>query len=286
LSIFDKPWVGYLPDCQHRHYPNFFSAKEIADRNRSFVHMLHTASCILVNANAVAKDLWSFFPDETANIVSLPFSPLMRSESAVSVIEETPFVRQKYATGDKYFIISNQFWIHKDHATAFKAFAMILKDQSLRDYKLVCTGVMEDYRFPGYFSELLVLLDSLGIRDKVIFTGYIDKFEQLALLNGAEIMVQPTLCEGGPGGGVAYDAVALGVPSILSNIDVNLEINDPTVAFFDAGDKYALADSIRHTIHHMGPRLGVSELLLRSNDYAKKLGLCLFDIANICNKNS
>lgn len=282
LRKFGTPWAGYLFDCQHRYYPQFFDSNEIANRDRDFVQMLRTASCVIVNSQAVVTDLDTFFPDKKANISALPFSPLMRSENIRSVLAQTPLVKKKYDAGEQYFIISNQFWIHKDHKTAFKAFALAIQDDALSSYRLVCTGAMEDYRFPGHFSELQALLTSLNIKDRVTFTGYIDKLEQLALLNGADLMLQPTLFEGGPGGGSAYDSVALGVPSVLSDIPVNLEINDSTVTFFKAGDEQSLANAIKWQIQNKARRQSMDELSQKSGDYARKLGLSLFDIASTC----
>ena len=71
--------------------------------------------------------------------------------------------------------------------------------------------------------------------------GLIPKRDQIELLKGAVALIQPTLFEGGPGGGAAYDAIGLDVSVILSDIPVNLEIDCGQVAFFPAGDAEALS---------------------------------------------
>ena len=40
LRKFGLPWAGYLFDCQHRYYPQFFQPWEIARRDRDFARML------------------------------------------------------------------------------------------------------------------------------------------------------------------------------------------------------------------------------------------------------
>ena len=279
---FDTPWIGYLCDCQHKYYPQFFEPKEINDRDHDFKRMLSMASCVMVNARSVVEDLNKYFPGKNSSIFALPFAPLMRAKSIENIQKLTPITKKKYNTGENYLMISNQFWIHKDHGTAFKAFSQAIILNSLIGYKLVCTGGVEDYRAPGYFSELQSIISSLNIKDSVIFTGYIDKLEQLALLNGATLMLQPTLFEGGPGGGAAYDAVALGVPSILSDIPVNLEIDDPNVKFFKVGDAQSLANAIISEINLNTVRQGAAELIKKNSEYARILGLALYDIASIC----
>ena len=95
-------------------------------------------------------------------------------------------------------------------------------------------------------------------------------------------MLQPTLFEGGPGGGATFDAVALGVPSILSDLPVNLEINDPIVTFFKTGCAEALANALKLTVQEKSIRQEIDVLNQKSNNYARKLGLSLFDIARSC----
>lgn len=280
LNRSDIPWAGYLCDCQHKYYPEFFSGYEIARRDKDFDRMLHEAEVVIVNAKSVIADLETFFPNKKSKLISLPFSPLMRTEHLAAAMSRTHAAKIHFSTGDDYFIISNQFWIHKDHRTAFHAFAQVAHEPALRQFKMVCTGLTEDYRFPSYFDELRLLVKKLNIQDRIIFTGYIDKLDQHALLNGAVALVQPTLFEGGPGGGAAFDAVALGVPCLLSDIPVNLEIKDPTVSFFKSRDAESLAKALEHATSRYFPRPDVDVLIERSRQYARGLGLSLYDVAN------
>lgn len=274
------PWAGYLYDCQHKHYPEFFSAREIAQRDYAFETMLRDASVVVVNARSVVTDLKNFYPGGRAKLLALPFSPLVRDGYLKEVLSLTQPVKAKFSTGDRYFIICNQFWIHKDHRTAFQAFARIAHEPACREFKLICTGMTEDYRFPGYFDELVTLIKSLGISDRVLFTGYISKLEQLALLNGSTAMVQPTLFEGGPGGGATFDAVALGIPSLLSDIPVNLEISDPLVRFFKTSNAESLAEKMMEIPANPPIRRNDVFLQEKSDHYARELGLSLCELAN------
>jgi glycosyltransferase involved in cell wall biosynthesis len=284
LINFETPWVGYLFDCQHKHLPCFFSTHEAASRDQAFNTMLNTATHVIVNANTVVQDLELFYPRTSAKLIALPFTPVIRIDDINTIIGKTKLIQNKYKTGGKYLIISNQFWIHKDHSTAFRAYAKIIQKQDFKDYKLVCTGAQEDYRFPNYFKDLLALIHSLEIQSHVIFTGYISKEEQLALLNGASLMLQPTLFEGGPGGGATFDAVALGIPSIISDIPVNLEITDPLVNFFTTGDDDNLADLVMELIIFRKQKINVDSLILKNEINIKILGSALYDTALLSSK--
>ena len=229
------PWVGYIFDFQHKHLPQFFSDHERTERDQAFAQMLNSADAVIVNARDVAKDIDFFYPNRRARVFVMPFSPAA-SNDAFAVPPEEAIAR--YEVQKPYFIICNQFWKHKDHGTAFKAFAEVAKRHP--KLSLVCTGATTDHRFPDYFTGLMEQVRRDRTYNRIHPLGLIPKVDQLSLLRGAVALVQPTLFEGGPGGGAVYDAVALGTKSIVSDIPVNTEINDSTVSFYKAGDASSL----------------------------------------------
>lgn len=228
-SSFPKPWAGYLYDFQHKYYPEFFSEEEIKNRDQQFSSMLNQAKTIIVNAKSVKNDIQKFFGATKVSVITLPFCPALNLDYFETEVDLT-----KYKLPEKYFMISNQFWKHKDHSTAFKAFKLFLENvpEGIK-VGLVCTGQTHDYRFPDYFDELIDLITQLGIVNQVHILGYISKKDQLCIMKNCIAVIQPTLFEGGPGGGAIFEAVAYGIPSIVSNISVNCEIIDETVVFFE-----------------------------------------------------
>ena len=227
--------VGYLYDFQHRHLPELFSPIERARRDRRFRDLVTNVPAVIVNARCVAKDIRTFIPEATAQVFTLPFAPAARPEWLPRLEGKAAH----YGLSGPYFIVCNQFWEHKDHRTAFRAFARIAASHPT--VKLVCTGSTADSRSPDYFPSLEADLRQQGIETRVAILGMIPKRDQIELLKGAVALIQPTLFEGGPGGGAAYDAVGLDVPVIASDIPVNLEIDCGQVVFFPAGDAVALA---------------------------------------------
>lgn len=228
------PWVGYLYDYQHAYYPSYFSKKVLIERESHFSRMLSLAKNIIVNARAVEADIGRFNPGHTSKVFSLPFAPAPDAEW----LSTDHSCQSKYGIDRPFFLISNQFWKHKDHATAWKAFSLFCETDA--DKLLVCTGTTHDPRDPMHFDRLMVLAKELGITTRLRILGLIPKSDQIALLKSSIALVQPTLFEGGPGGGAVYDAVSLGVQSLVSDIPVNTEIVDDSVSFFRAGD----ADSL------------------------------------------
>ncbi len=269
----DTPWIGYIYDFQHHHLPHFFGERERADRDRDFALMLERAPVVIVNARAVERDAMQFRPDAEARLVALPFSA---APSPAWLTLDVDAVRRRYAIQSPYLIVCNQFWVHKDHGTALEAFAQVSAEHP--DLLLVCTGATSDYRNPAHFDELMKLAGERGIRPRLRVLGLIPKADQIALVRGATALVQPTLSEGGPGGGAVYDAVALGVPALVSDIDVNREIDEPNVTFFRTGDPQDLANAIRALLKAgTAPRRAPEELLAAGRERRRRCGQTLLD---------
>ena len=234
---FPIPWIPYLPDLQHKYYPEFFSDEEIEDRDVSFQQLLHSAKSVIVEAQAVKNDLQKFYDVGDTEIFVMPYTAV--PEDGWFSLEDVDL--DKYHLPEKYFLISNQFWLHKDHKTAFDALKL-LHDEGYTDYHIVCTGKTDDYRDSGYFQRLLEGLQKNKMENYVHFLGYIPKRDQIKILCRSQAALQPTLFEGNPGGGIAYNAISLGVPIILSDIPVNLELKSPLAFFFRMKDPENLKD--------------------------------------------
>jgi glycosyltransferase involved in cell wall biosynthesis len=270
-GTFPVPWIGYLLDFQHRHLPHLFSRLELRYRQWRINAILRDAKTIVVNARAVSADALAFRPETRATIIALPFTPSIRAQW----LNADPLeARKRHDLPKAYFIICNQFWVHKDHKTAFRAFARFLATRSGDDESihLVCTGGMHDYRAPAYLDEIKELLFDLKISRSVHLLGHIAKEDQIALVRGSIAVIQPTLFEGGPGGGAIYDAVALGVPGLVSDIPVNREIDDPNITYFAPGDSEGLAQLMIEAPSRPRPQFENSALISRSNDRLRTLG--------------
>lgn len=267
------PWIGYLYDYQHAYHPEFFTPEEIVTRNAQFQGMLASARHVIVNAQAVADDIKRFNPGHQAEITALPFSAAPNPKW----LELGSVDLKKYAITGPYFIISNQFWQHKDHITAWHALELVLRQNP--DVQLVCTGETHDYRNPDHFSDLMRLSKQLGITHRLRILGLIPKNEQISLVRSAVAMVQPSLFEGGPGGGAVFDAISLGVPCIVSDVQVNRELNEPGVAFFKARDPASLAEKMLKALTQQDTQTRPlpAELIALGVNRRRLCGIVLFD---------
>lgn len=271
-SDFPIPWIGYVSDFQHKHLPGNFDPLECFNREIGFATTLRDARAVIVNSRAVRDDILRFYPWIDANrILNLPFAPHPLPDwfDACAVSPKA-----KYQLPDRYFLISNQFWIHKDHLTALRALKRIA---DTCDVGVVCTGAMNDYRHPAYIEKLNSFINEASLANRVWFLGHIPKREQVEIMKGSLAVIQPTLFEGGPGGGSVYDAVALGVPIIASDIPVNTEVIAENIRFFEAANDESLAMKMMEVMGRPSPRPTQDQLLAMGKRNLSNLGNHLYE---------
>lgn len=240
------PWIGYIFDYQHKYYPEFFDAEVQVARDAQFRDLLNGTTTVMVNSETAASDVAKFHGYTRAKVFVSPFAPLA-DVSWPALLRDKGFsemMERKYSLPKKYFLICNQFWVHKSHITAFEAFGELLKHEKFKDIHLVCTGKQSDPRNPELFKGLQERIQALGIEKNMHFLGFIPKTEQIVIMNGALAVIQPTLFEGWPGGGSVYDAVSIGVPCLVSDIPTNLGAHGKNIYFFKARSGMSLYEAL------------------------------------------
>jgi glycosyltransferase involved in cell wall biosynthesis len=228
--------VGYIYDFQHKYLPDFFSEEDISSRDSQFKKTLDVSDYVIVNANTVKKDIISFYGEGfSENVKVLPFAT-----------KDLPPKTKVFLERSRYFVICNQFWRHKDHLTALRGFREFVTRDEFKDYSLYLTGVAKDYRGSDHIEEIHMLISEINSSSqRVYLTGFLDVGELNHLIANAAALIQPTLFEGGRGGGAGPLALSLGTPCILSDINVNLELKGQYgTKFFKAGDSNDLSDQL------------------------------------------
>lgn len=232
--------IGYIFDFQHLHLPDLFSRRIIRKRNRQFAAIASASDGIIVNSDFVRDDVISFLKYDKHKIFKLPFIPFKNQKVAI----DSEGALRKYKITQPYLIVCNHFWVHKDHETALRAFSELTMLPEFSALSLALTGDPVDHRNPAHYAQLQALSKSLGINGRTHFLGLIPKADQLSLLKGARLLVQPTRYEGGPGGGAVYEAMGNGIPAVVSDISINREICHDAVVFFAAGNAEDLKSKI------------------------------------------
>lgn len=273
-------WCLELFDCQHKYYPNYFKWYVNKYRDKFFQRVLNHSNIVIVNSETAKNDYCKFYDVAPSKIHTLPLCPTLNHSLLGDDNDE---IAKKYDIKTPYFIISNQFWAHKSHDTAFKAMQKLVQ-LGIKDIAIVCTGFMGDYRGNAHIEYLIKLIDDLDVKENIKLLGFIPKKDQIELMKHSLGVIQPSQYEGDCSGQV-IDAISIGQRSIVSDIDVCKEVSYiDLITYFKLDDVDDLADKMiayKDTIHK---RPTFDELIEQENDYitafADKLYTIIFNIAN------
>ncbi|MDD2921514.1 MAG: glycosyltransferase family 1 protein [Anaerolineales bacterium] len=235
VEYTQKPAITWIPDFQHAHMPDSFSASEVASRNYIFQSAARKAHAVILSSESAYADFKKLFPESADKVRVLRFA----SHISETIFTTNPSdVIKKYALPDKFYYLPNQFWKHKNHQVVLDALEICLKE--IPEMRVVCTGNLYENRDPTYPSRLLAEISSKRLRDHFIVLGLIDRSDVYALMRYCLSVIQPSLFEGWST--TVEEAKLLGKPILLSNIAVHLEQAPPHARYFDPLDARQLAD--------------------------------------------
>ncbi|MDQ3879266.1 MAG: glycosyltransferase, partial [Actinomycetota bacterium] len=166
------------------------------------------------SSESARRDLLDIHPDARATVKVWSFcseiaDPLPPPRDPSEALGLPPF----------YLYVANQFWQHKDHLTLFRAL-VLLRERGIAPV-VVCSGVEDDPRAPGYMETVRAFIRDNDLTAQVRLLGLLDRRDQLDVLRHCAGMVQPSRFEGWST--VVEDARAVGRPLLLSDIEVHRE---------------------------------------------------------------
>jgi glycosyltransferase involved in cell wall biosynthesis len=226
----------WIPDFQEEYFPMFFSEAELRKRRKTRDLILkNPENKVVFSSRAALCDALKYYPDSKAKTFILHFA----NPAGLSFDKESSkSILSKYGVEEgEYFISPNQFCKHKNHAILASTM-LILKKQGLAK-KILLTGREQDSRDPDFFSNLKKSITSMGLEDEIHFLGFLPKQELYTLMAYSKAMIQPSLFEGWST--TIEDAIAMNVPVICSDLDVNREQMGDAAIFFNPNDPNDLA---------------------------------------------
>jgi len=227
--------IAWFADLQHKFYPEFFKKKKLILRETKLKLLLKNSNELVVSSHDVKDHFDKFYYlRKKLNIEVLQF---------VSIIDDVAFdhiddLKEKYNLPNAYYMVSNQFYKHKNHLIVFKALAEILSKGSSKVH-IVMTGKMEHYNNPEFITQLRNEINNNNLESNLSMLDVIPREEQLCLMKHAKAVIQPSLFEGWST--VIEDAKSLQVPVIAANIKVHLEQLEDKGVYFDPHNEKQLA---------------------------------------------
>lgn len=206
-------------------------------------------------STAKIKTLYKFMAAKSDRIITVSASTkkdvqefLGFSENRIEVIyngldkrflEETTYSREEikklYGVSGKYILFLGTLEPRKNLTRVIEAFAKFKNSFGGGfDYQLVVAG-KRGWLVEEYFQ----LAEDLGVRDNVLFTGYVGGDELKPLYTFAEFFVMPSLYEGF--GQTIVEAMACGAPCLVSRVASIPEIAGDAAYYVDPNDTEGIA---------------------------------------------
>jgi glycosyltransferase involved in cell wall biosynthesis len=141
-------------------------------------------------------------------------------------------------TDERFLVYAGGVSPHKGLETLLDAYAL-LDDQAPR---LVIAGALEGDAYLSAADSVRGQIEELGLRDRVLLTGFVSDETLACLYSGAVAFVSPSRSEGF--GLPAVEAAAAGTPVVLSDIPAHRETLGSAALYFPPGDRRALAGQL------------------------------------------
>lgn len=196
--------------------------------------LTYEATEVIVNSNFMKNDLQRLFglPYDKINVIPNGIN----LNNFTGIERDYEFRRQYAMDNEKIILYVGRLVYEKGIQHLIAAMPKILSNY--HDAKLVIAGK------GGMIDELKAETSSLGLDNKVYFTGYMDSKKVQKMYKCADVAVFPSTYE--PFGIVALEAMLAGVPTVVSDVGGLDEIVTHGVDGMKsyAGNSNSIADSV------------------------------------------
>ncbi len=236
--------VLVVHDLAHERYPE--TAPHIGPRWRArFEAWLARAARVIVPSAAVRRDLVAHHAVDPARVDVVPHG--VDVDAFRPPGEAVDAVRRRFAIRGRYLLFLGGLEPRKNLGRLVRAFGALQTDATL-----VLAGGAVRWA-PGEQDRLRA-----GVRERVVFTGYVNDGERAALLAGATALVYPSLHEGF--GLPVLEAMAAGTPVLASNVSSLPEVAGDAALLVDPADPDALAAAMARLLEDEGLRGRLREM--------------------------
>jgi len=220
-------------------FPELFSKKDLV-KFKIKPPILSKADAVIATSKSAKEDLINDFKvkESKIKVIHNAFDEKFFRDANITEIEN---VKNKYKIDGEYILFMNTIKPLNNLSRLIEAFSksrLILKGKKPNsNYKLVLAGKS------GWMSdEIKQIAKDFGLKNEVIFPGYIDPQDLNALFAGADIFVSAPIYE--EFGSPVLEAMACGVPVICSEVSSLPEITNGAARMINPYD----VDGIKNTI--------------------------------------
>ncbi len=207
--------------------------------------------------------------EESIAVVSEGTDPGFRPLPAGGAVDE---VRARYRLPPSAHLLLYVGGIspHKNLQALLRAVS-IVHEQEPRNWHVVLVGDYKGDSFLGCYRELVELVRSVGIGERVTFTGFVPDDDLVLLYNAASMLLLPSKGEGF--GLPVVEAMACGLPVAASDRNSLPEVLGGAGLLFDPDSDQAIATCILRLLRESELRADLrARGLVRANAYSWSAG--------------
>lgn len=150
---------------------------------------------------------------------------------------------------------------HKNVTTLVDAYARLLRERGLKDVRLVLVGDFRGDVFYSGYPALQKQIETLGLSEEVVFTGFVSDADLVNFYNVAHVLVMPSFNEGF--GLPAVEAMACGTPILASGAGALPEVVGEAGLFFNPRDPGELANGLQALLENASLQAALGRAALR-----------------------
>ncbi len=244
------PTVYNPHDLQHRHYPEFFAAEQLAWRETVHSLALRRATAVAAESRWAAEDIVREYAVDPGKVFVVPRgAPTDLYEPPPDALLEE--VRRAFSLPRDFALYPARAWPHKNHLRLVEALAL-LRDRDGVHLDLVCTG-----RPTEHWSQVEGRARELGLESQVHALGFVEPPVLRALYRLARMVVVPSLFEGG--GFPVLEAFYEGTPVACSRATCLPETAGDAALLFDPQSVGEIAEALRRLVADGDLRASLAE---------------------------
>ena len=156
--------------------------------------------------------------------------------------DTTSEILKKYSIQKPYFLYVGEKRPHKNLEGLIKAFAIFKEKYDSRNISLVLTG--KKY---STYHEYIATAENLGVKDSLIFTGFIPDKHLKAVYSEAETLLLISFYEGF--GIPILEAMECGIPVITSNISSMPEVAGEAALLVDPNNIQEIVEKMNNIVN-------------------------------------
>jgi len=250
--------IWTLHDVQELHYPQYFTPLQREQRARTWNDNFKRANHVIVSFKHVANDIKTFFSIDDVSTVFIDLKFIWISD-----------IISKYGRyvdlSSNYLIYAANTWQHKNHSGLIQAVKYI-KNKYDQEIQVVFVGHQTEY-----FEKLNFEIQSLGLKNQIIFKGVVTELELYNLYKNARLSVIPSIYEAGSF--PLIESLLLGIPTLCSSVTSLPETIGNDSFVFDPFDINEMGELIFKTFNDgefrnrcLNNSLSQGQLLLQSEN--------------------